>query len=159
LDEKEAIVRRHGEGKVVRIGPNVITFLLSADATEGKYSGTEFSAAPPPAPNAPLHIHKDANEAMYVLEGEFQLSIGDEETSAPEGSFVLVRRGTLHTIANIGPTRGRLLIFLTPPGFEQYWDEMSHLLEATDGKPDPDQVLMLQEKYHMDMKGRARQFS
>jgi hypothetical protein len=96
---------------------------------------------------------------MYVLEGEFQLSIGDEETPAPEGSFVLVRRGTLHTIANIGLTHGRLLIFLTPPGFEQYWDEMSRLLEATDGKPDPDQVLFLQEKYHMDMKGRARQFS
>jgi mannose-6-phosphate isomerase-like protein (cupin superfamily) len=59
---------------------------------------------------------------MYVLEGEFQLSIGDKEVPAPEGSFVLVRKGTLHTIANIGQTQGRLLIFLTPPGFERYWE-------------------------------------
>jgi mannose-6-phosphate isomerase-like protein (cupin superfamily) len=159
LDDDKAIFRAHGEGKTVRLGQNMITFLLSAEATEGKYSVTEFAAAPPPAPGAPLHIHKDANEAMYVLEGSFQVSIEDKEIPAAEGSFVLVRKGTLHTITNMGQRVGRLLIFLTPPGFERYWEEMSRLLEVTNGKPDQNQVLVLQEKYHMDMKGKARQFS
>jgi mannose-6-phosphate isomerase-like protein (cupin superfamily) len=158
LDDDRAIFRAHGGGKTVRLGPNIVTFLLSAEATEWRYSVTEFAAAPPPAPGAPLHIHNDADEAMYVLEGSFQVSIDDKEIPAPEGSFVLVRKGTLHTITNIGKKVGRLLIFLTPPGFERYWEEMSHLLEVTNGKPDQDQVLVLQEKYHMDMKG-ARPFT
>jgi len=159
LDYEKAVFRTHGESRTVSLGPNKITFLLSAEATAGKYSVTEFAAAPPPAPGAPLHIHRDADEAMYVLEGTFQVSIEDKESTAPKGSFVLVRKGTLHTITNIGQEVGRLLIFLTPPGFERYWEEMSRLLEVTGGKPDPNQVLALQEKYHMDMKGKARQFS
>jgi mannose-6-phosphate isomerase-like protein (cupin superfamily) len=121
LADEKAIFRARGEGKIVKLGPNIITFLLSAEASGEKYSVTEFAAAPPPAPGAPLHIHRDADEAMYVLEGTFQVSIEDKEIPAPEGSFVLVRKGTLHTINNVGEKVGRLLIYLTPPGFEHYW--------------------------------------
>ncbi len=127
-----------------------MTFILSGEDTEGRYSVTEFASAPPPAPPAPLHIHRKEDEAMYVLEGNFQLSIEKKSIPAPPGSFVLVRKGTLHTIANLGPGFGRLLIVLTPPGFEGYWEEMAKLARASAGKLDPAQVSALREKYNMN---------
>ena len=54
------------------------------------------------------------------------------------------------SIANLGPGVGRLLIFLTPPGFEGYWEEMANLHRASGGKIDPAQQLALREKYSMD---------
>ena len=157
--EDKAIFRKHGEGKTVALGPNTVTFLVSGEATGEKFSLTEFAAAPPPAPAAPMHVHKDADEAMYILQGSFDAFVDDKIIPMPEGSFVLVRRGTLHTIANIGQNVGRVLVYLTPPGFEGYWEEMSRLLETSGGKPESAQVIALQEKYHMDAGGRARQFA
>ncbi len=158
-DSGKEVVREPGQNTTVQLGPNKITFLLSGEETGGEYSVTEFQAAPPPAPSALPHIHKDADEAMYVLEGDFTVHIRDQLQHLPKGGFVLVRKGTLHTIANTGTTEGKLLIVLTPSGFEKYWEEMSKLLIATNGKPDPSAVLVLQEKYHMDMGGKARQFT
>ncbi len=147
---------RHGERKTVALGPNAVTLILSGNDTEGRYSVTEFSAAPPPAPSAPLHIHRKEDEAMYVLEGNFQLSIDKKTIPAPSGSFMLVRRGTLHTIVNLGPGFGRLLIVLTPPGFEGYWEEMANLSKASGGRLDPAQVSVIREKYNMDAQEERR---
>ncbi len=140
----------HGERRSVSLGPNFVTFILSGEDTDGRYSVTEFAAAPPPAPAAPMHIHKKEDEAMYVLEGNFRLLLDEETVPAPRGSFILVRRGTLHTIANLGPGVGRLLIVLTPPGFEGYWEEMANLSKASGGKLDPAKVSAIREKYNMD---------
>jgi len=147
---ENVVLQRRGESRTVSLGPNTVSFILSGEETNGRYSVTEFGAAPPPAPAAPMHIHKKEDEAMYVLEGNFRLSLDKRTIPAPTGSFVLVRRGTLHTIANLGPGVGRLLIFLTPPGFEGYWEEMANLHRASGGKIDPAQQLALREKYSMD---------
>ncbi len=150
------VFRRHGERRSVSLGPNVVTFILSGEDTGGKYSLTEFAAAPPPALAAPLHIHKKEDESMYVLEGNFQLLLDKETVPAPAGSFMLVRRGTLHTIANLGPAVGRLLIVLTPPGFEGYWEEIANLSKGSGGKLDPAKVSAIREKYNMDAREERR---
>ncbi len=149
-EENKAVFLRHGKRKTVSLGPNTVTFIVSGEETDGRYSVTEFAAAPPPAPSAPMHIHKKEDEAMYVLEGDFQLFVEKEAMPAPSGSFMLVRRGTLHTISNLGPGVGRLLIILTPPGFEGYWEEMADLLGASGGKLDSAPLLALREKFNMD---------
>lgn len=106
-----------------------------------------------------MHTHLKEDESMYVLEGEFQFQLEDRSLPAPAGSFVHVPKGTRHTIANVGASRGKLLIVLSPPGFERYWEEMSRLMEATGGKPDPSTVQAWQRKYNMDTGGKARQFT
>jgi hypothetical protein len=40
------------------------------------------------------------------------------------GSFVLIPRGTVHTFGNAGSTPAKLLVILSPPGFEQYFIEI-----------------------------------
>jgi oxalate decarboxylase/phosphoglucose isomerase-like protein (cupin superfamily) len=95
---------------------------------------------------------------MYVLEGELQVTLGEQTWRAPAGSFVYVPKGMLHTLANPGPIPAKILIILTPPGYEGYWEEMAQHL-ATGNPPDTALVLSLQQKYHLETGGQVRQFS
>jgi mannose-6-phosphate isomerase-like protein (cupin superfamily) len=157
-EEPKAVAHPPGEAKAVSLGKNLVTFLARREDTAGIYSLTEFTVAPPPTPGPPLHIHKDAHEAMYVLEGELIVTLGEHTMKAPSGSFVYVPRGMSHTLANPGPLAAKILIILTPPGYEGSWEEMAqHLASGT--PPDPALVLSLQQKYHLETGGQVRQFS
>ena len=160
MDEKQVqfITRQRGTARSVALGPNKVTFLISGEETGSVFSLTEFEAAPFPAPAAPPHIHHDSDETIYVLNGEFQVTYGEEVIPAHQGTSVFVPRGNPHTIANIGTARGRILVFLTPPGFEGYWNEMSQLMQKSGGPVDPAVALETQSKYHVDMLGQARKY-
>jgi quercetin dioxygenase-like cupin family protein len=142
----------------VALGPNRVTFLIAGEETGGKLSLTEFTAAPPPAPAAPAHRHLDADETLYILEGDFQFILDGQTIPAPVGSTLHVPKGTLHGIENIGTTTGRMLVILTPAGFEGFWAERAQLPTTAGSQVDPGALLALQEKYHMDTGGRVRQF-
>jgi quercetin dioxygenase-like cupin family protein len=144
--------------KTVALGPNWVTFLLSGEQTGGRFSLTEFTAAPPPAPSAPVHIHHDADETLYILEGEFRFTRDGQTIPAPAGSYIFIPKGTRHAVENVGATPGRMLVFLTPPGFEQFWRERAELLSMYGDRLDPARLLALQEKHHMDTGGQLRQF-
>ena len=68
----------------------------------------------PPQLIAPLHVHRNDDEAWYVLEGRLCIRSGDETIEAPAGSGVLVPRGTAHTYWNPGSEPVRYLLFMTP---------------------------------------------
>lgn len=93
-----------------------------------------------------------------MVEGEFLVTFGDQVTPVHPGASIFVPKGYPYTIANAGDTRGRILVFLTPPGFEGYWNEMSQLMEKSGGQVDPKVALAVQHKYHIDMLGQARSF-
>jgi hypothetical protein len=82
--------------------------------------------------------------------------LGDQTVKASAGAAIFVPKGTLHNVSNAGPGAAKILVILSPPGFEGYWREMSEL-PLTDGRPDPKAVLALQSKYRMDTGGQARQ--
>jgi mannose-6-phosphate isomerase-like protein (cupin superfamily) len=153
------LARQRENARSVNLGPNKVTFLISGEETGGNFSLTEFEAAPPPAPAAPLHIHHDADETICILEGEFQVTFHERVTPVHPGEVVFIPRGNPHTIANIGDTRGRMLVFLTPPGFEGYWKKMSQLMAASGGPVDPEVALAVQRKYHVDFLGQTRSFT
>jgi mannose-6-phosphate isomerase-like protein (cupin superfamily) len=62
---------------------------------------------------APLHLHRNDDEAWYVLEGVLCVKAGDEDVELGAGSGVLVPRGTPHTYWNPGPERVRYLLVMT----------------------------------------------
>jgi len=73
-------------------------------------------AGGPPGPPrwiAPLHLHRNDDEAWYVLEGRLCVKMGDEEVELRAGSGVLVPRGTPHTYWNPGSERVRYLLVMT----------------------------------------------
>ncbi len=153
---KPGVLRQHSDSRTVHMGKNVVTFILSSEDTGGAYTLTEFTIAAPPAPGPPVHIHGTGSEAAYVLEGEVELRLGDQSIRASAGGAIFVPKGTVHNVTNPGPGTAKILVILSPPGFEGYWREMSEL-PLTDGKPDTKAVLALQAKYQMDTGGQARQ--
>jgi len=65
-------------------------------------------------PIAPLHLHRNDDEAWYVLEGTLGFIRGDERLEAPAGSAVLVPRGVAHSYWNAGDGAARYVLVLTP---------------------------------------------
>ena len=73
------------------------------------------SGGPPGPPRwiAPLHLHRQDDEAWYVLEGTLCVRVGKDVVEAKAGAAVFVPRGTPHTYWN--PDRGlaRYLLVMT----------------------------------------------
>ncbi len=61
---------------------------------------------------APLHLHREDDEAWIVLEGSLSFRIGEAEVTAHANETVLVPRGTPHTYWNPAPGTARYLIVM-----------------------------------------------
>src|SRR4051812_10715966 len=102
---RKAIVRRPGEGCVIP-GPEGLTVKASGQETGGAIGFLE--GVSPPGFGAPRHIHHACDELFYILDGEFELAIGDELISATPGTFVFIPRGTVHAPKVVGGKPGRV---------------------------------------------------
>jgi mannose-6-phosphate isomerase-like protein (cupin superfamily) len=98
------------------------TVKIRGDETQGRYSVWEIEAAPNNGP--PLHKQSMEDEAFYVLEGVFLFPYGSKETKVSKGQFMYVPRGEFHTYKNIGSSFGKLLLIITPPRFEKFFEEI-----------------------------------
>jgi mannose-6-phosphate isomerase-like protein (cupin superfamily) len=73
-------------------------------------------AGGPPGPPrwiAPLHLHRNDDEAWYVLEGKLCVRVGTDVVEASAGAAVFVPRGIAHTYWNPGPGLVRYLLVMT----------------------------------------------
>jgi quercetin dioxygenase-like cupin family protein len=68
---------------------------------------------------APPHVHEREDEAMYVLDGEITLRVGDEEFRAGRNAFVFMPRGEEHSWDVVGD-RAVVLVMATPAGLEEF---------------------------------------
>ncbi len=118
----EAYVLAPGEGRSIDLGAFGITVKASRDETNGLFSLLE--AEEPPAFGPPLHIHHDAAEALYVLEGEYLVFLDDREVSCPAGSFIFIPAGMRHTF-RVGAAPSRKLNFYFPAVMVGYFDDLS----------------------------------
>lgn len=134
------------EAVSVEMGGLGVVFRLRGQATGGAFSLVEHPIAPGTLVPPHTHIHED--EYSYVIEGEVGVRIGDQEFLAKAGDIVMKPRGISHTFWNAGPQSARLLEIIAPAGFESYFEEMAHLLNAG-GPPDLEQIGSIAEKYGM----------
>ncbi len=75
----------------------------------------------PPGEGPPMHIHRQEEEALYVLGGRFRFWCGDWVWDGGEGATVLLPRGVPHTFQAVGHAPGRLLGVVAPGGFEGFF--------------------------------------
>jgi quercetin dioxygenase-like cupin family protein len=139
----EGIILNHGEAGGVTLHKTRIDYLLTAEHSK-QCSLFEFSIAP--GFNTGAHYHTKIEELFYVLEGELDLRCGDKTVRAGPGTFVFVPPGSAHAFGNSTDKPGRMLLLTAPPGHEKYFDELRDLV-AAGGKPDPEKLAKLREKY------------
>jgi quercetin dioxygenase-like cupin family protein len=94
-------------------------------------------------PGPAMHVHPDFDETFYVISGEIALRIGEDATVADAGSVAFVPRGTPHPFANPGPAPARMLVLLTPGGFEAYFNALAEVLRTAGGLPEPSELVTL----------------
>lgn len=111
--------------------------------TGGAFSLTEIIVEPQSGP--PLHIHTDADEVLYVLEGTVDFIAGDEQFRTGAGGFAAIPRGMPHAFRNFEAQPARMLVMLTPGGFEQF-------MPAMRGR-DLSEVPMLARQFGMEIVG------
>ena len=104
-----------------------LTFKVTADQSGGALTAIETVAAPGEGP--PLHVHRNEDELIYVLEGTFRVKLADELIDAPAGSLVFIPRGTPHTWQNGGDGPARFFATVMPAaiGFEQFFRRYADL--------------------------------
>ena len=125
----DAFALQPGEGRPIDLGAFAMTLKASGDETGGVVSVLE--ASEPPGFGPPLHIHHDAAEAFYVLEGEYVMFLGEREVVCPAGSFIFVPAGMPHGF-RVGAVASRKLNFYFPAAMVGYFDELSAALAADD---------------------------
>jgi mannose-6-phosphate isomerase-like protein (cupin superfamily) len=93
--------------------------IVTAASTGGRL--TVFEQVTPTGWGPPRHIHSREDEIVYVLEGTYELSLGDDRRTISAGACAVQPRGVPHGFRNVGSTPGRLLCVITPSGLEQYF--------------------------------------
>ena len=83
------------------------------------------------------HVHARHEETFLVVEGHYQMRIGDEVVVANAGDYVFVPRGTAHTYRNLGPAPGRVVNIMSPADGAELLVELGALA----GGPVSDEVL------------------
>jgi quercetin dioxygenase-like cupin family protein len=152
----QGIVLLPGEGETVSLPGNEISFVHREP--DGAYSLVEWVSAPG-VPGTPLHIHEMTDEGFYVLEGTFGFQVGEETVEAAAGAFVFAPKGIEHAYWNQGPSPAKMLITMSPPGFERYFEELADGL-ATVGDSEGAAMELrrtLSEKYDIEVVGPPRQ--
>jgi quercetin dioxygenase-like cupin family protein len=117
----QPVVLRHRTGEQL---PLIGTLRASAADTGGAFEVIEYAgpAIPPP------HVHREHDEAFYILGGTFRFVLGEETLEASEGALVLIPRGTRHGFSiESGSTA---LVFIIPAGLEGFFKELGAGLAA-----------------------------
>ena len=117
----KARIVRAGDGKDVGLG----RVLLDSASSDGALGIIDMRARPGVV--VPDHVHRDAEELFYVLEGELVVRIGDRDESVRSGDLVVVPRGTVHAHRNDADIPTRWLTLFSPAGTEGYFAERAHL--------------------------------
>lgn len=91
----------------------------------------------PPGEGPPPHLHQREEEIFVVLEGEVTFLAGDCPTTTGPGTVVLIPRGVVHTFRNSGGSTARMLILVTPGGFERYFEEVAFRGGTREFRPAP----------------------
>lgn len=92
---------------------------ITADQTGGSLGC--FESEVPAGDGPPLHVHEKEEEFFRVLEGRFAFWCNGARVELTEGGVICVPRGAEHRFQNIGSSMGRLMVVMTPGGFEGFF--------------------------------------
>jgi quercetin dioxygenase-like cupin family protein len=113
-----------------------------------------FEEVTPPGTETPLHLHRDSDEVMYVLSGEYSFKVGDKVRSGGPGTCVFMPRGIPHAWKNTGTETGRALFMYTPGEAGKVFEESVRLQRPAPASTTVDpQLAELFRKYGWEIVG------
>lgn len=111
--------------KSLNILDEKIDILVNGAMTNGASATMIQTTGPGGGP--PPHRHSREDETFTVLEGDYEILTEGQWIKAPVGEVFFGPRGHIHTFRNAGTTTGRILVFISPAGFESYFEKIDGL--------------------------------
>ena len=145
---KSGFVLQPGEGRSIDLGRFGMSVKATHEQTGGAFSLLE--ANEPAGFGPPTHIHHDADEAFYVLAGEYVVHLADREHTCPAGSFIFIPAGVRHGF-RVGSAPSRKLNLYTPAAMVGYFDELSEAVRT--GDMDDPRLADIALRYSMEVLG------
>lgn len=149
----KAIIRMPGEGKKVHLGGQPMAFLVTGDSTRHT---SMFEWTIPAGFSTGLHVHRVQEETFHVLEGECDWQVGGERVRATPGTYLFLPPGVPHNIANASDKPARVLMTVSPPGHEHYFEELADIV-ARGGAADPTKIADLRARYDTNQLSALRE--
>jgi quercetin dioxygenase-like cupin family protein len=116
------LVRPAGQGHRYRVLDEDVTCVFRSDDTNADWA--LFSVASRPGCTVPPHVHDTYDEALFLLEGELELQLGETTFVLAPGHFVHVPRSTVHGARTLGEGPVRWLSWSMPGLAEAFYAEM-----------------------------------
>jgi quercetin dioxygenase-like cupin family protein len=94
------------------------SILLAGEDSGGAYCLLDLRVAP--GKGVPRHTHTREDEALFVLSGELEATVGDEIYTLRAGETLIAPRNIPHQLRNSGNVANHYLIMFSPSGFEGF---------------------------------------
>jgi quercetin dioxygenase-like cupin family protein len=120
-------ITRAGEGQVGVVW-NVLghTYFMKAQGEQCFC----FETLDPPGTFVPLHIHPKQDEFIYVLDGTFDLQLGEQKLQAGPGDLVRMPMGIPHAYYNNSAAPTRAVFWVSPAGkLRELFDQLHDLTD------------------------------
>ncbi|WP_108661047.1 cupin domain-containing protein [Acuticoccus kandeliae] len=141
----DAVIRMPNETSGVMLRGHPMVFLVTGEDTRHT---SMFDWIIPSGFATGFHVHRVQEETFFMLEGECEWWIGERVVRAVPGTFLFIPPGVKHNITNISDAPARVLMTVSPPGHENYFEELAKL--AANGTPDPAELVSLRSRYDTD---------
>ena len=131
-------------GRVLHAFGDEISIYLDGAATDGKLCA--FVTATPPGGGPPPHWHENEDEWFFPMEGRVEFLLDGSWREVPVGSFVFAPRRSVHTFRNVGDAPLKMLIQLSPAGFETFFERCAEEF-GTPGPPDMQRIVEISAEH------------
>jgi len=113
-----------------------VTVKAGGAVAGGSFAQLEMNDPRGTAP--PMHLHHNADETFYVIEGEIIVLIGDERITLSAGDYAFAPRGIPHSTV-VSSERARVLVTLSPAGLEELFVTLGSTVNGSE--PPAEEVL------------------
>jgi quercetin dioxygenase-like cupin family protein len=135
-------------GREVLSGVGGTRYVVRLDgATTGGHLAVVDCHLPAGAVGAAPHVHRDHVETFQVVSGIVTFDLGDADAvDLGQDEWVSAPRGVRHGFGNRTDAPAVVRFLLTPAGYEDYFREVSRLVEAG-AEPTPDDLAVMRARY------------
>jgi mannose-6-phosphate isomerase-like protein (cupin superfamily) len=102
-----------------------VKVLLPTDTTGGIISVPMVWHKPGEGP--PRHVHCGQEEIFFIVDGTYELTVGDRTAIVGPGTIVFILRRVVHRFKNVGGATARMLDWSLPGGQDHYFKAIAEL--------------------------------
>lgn len=131
-----------GKGTTYDIMGHQVTVKLHSSDTNDLFI---FELISPPGAGIPFHMHSQEDEFIYIIEGGFEVTLGDETFTASVGDQLNFFRNVPHGYINKGSIPTRSYWVVTPGKNQEHFFDQLKLFPP--GPPDLARIAKLNEAH------------